>query len=117
MWFVAYLLVYSLVLAAMLLVLPRLGGRLQAGLERGLKGAGLLIWPVAFLAVSRIVLLPRFEITHDLVQDWYNHAVSFAAFLLGFGLAKSEVLKVRLIGARWLSLALAILCWAAWAWP
>lgn len=115
MWFVAYLLVYSLVLAVMLLVLPRLGGRLQAGLERGLKGAGLLIWPVAFLAVSRIVLLPRFEITHDLVQDWYNHAVSFAAFLLGFGLAKSEVLKVRLIGARWLSLALAILCWAAWA--
>jgi surface polysaccharide O-acyltransferase-like enzyme len=115
MWFVAYLLVYSLVLALMMALLPRLGGWLQAGLERGLKGAGLLIWPVAFLALTRIFLLPRFEITHDLVQDWYNHAVSFTAFLLGFGLAKSEVLKVRLIDARWLSLALAIVCWAGWA--
>lgn len=115
MWFVAYLLVYSLVLALMLLVLPRLGGWLQAGLERSLKGAGLLIWPIIFLAMSRIVLLPRFEITHDLVEDWYNHAVSFAAFLLGFGLAKSEVLKARLIEARWTALALAVACWAAWA--
>lgn len=115
MWFVAYLLVYSLILALMLLLIPRLGGWLQAGLERSLKGAGLLIWPIAFLAVSRIVLLPRFEITHDLVQDWYNHAISFAAFLLGFGLAKSEVLKVRLINARWTALALAVVCWAGWA--
>lgn len=115
MWFVAYLLVYSLVLALMLLVLPKLSDRLQGGLERFLKGAGLLIWPVVFLAVTRIFLLPRFEITHDLIEDWYNHAVSFAAFLLGFGLAKSEVLKARLIGARWVSLALAIACWAAWA--
>ncbi|ATC31636.1 acetyltransferase [Caulobacter vibrioides] len=115
MWFVAYLLVYSLVLALMLLVLPKLGDRLQGGLERSLKGAGLLIWPVVFLAVMRIFLMPRFEITHDLIEDWYNHAVSFSAFLLGFGLAKSEVLKVRLINARWTALTLAILCWAGWA--
>lgn len=115
MWFVAYLLVYSLVLALLLRISPRLGDRLQAGLERVLKGIGLLIWPVVYLALTRIVLLPLFEISHALTDDWYNHAVSFAAFLLGFGLAKSEVLRGRLVSVRWTALALALVCWAGWA--
>lgn len=115
MWFVAYLLVYSLILALMLAFMPRLGAKLQAGLERVLEGHGLLIWPIAFLAVTRIFLMPRFEITHGLVDDWYNHAVSFSAFLLGFGLAKSETLRERLVGVRWTALILAGVCWAAWA--
>jgi peptidoglycan/LPS O-acetylase OafA/YrhL len=115
MWFVAYLLVYSLILALMLLLAPRLGSNLQGGLERCLKGAGLLVWPIAFLAVTRIFLMPRFEITHDLVEDWYNHAVSFSAFILGFGLAKSEALRSRFVGVRWTALGLALVCWAAWA--
>jgi glucans biosynthesis protein C len=115
MWFVAYLLVYSLILGLILLLAPRFGSNLQGGLERCLKGAGLLVWPIAFLAVTRIFLMPRFEITHDLVEDWYNHAVSFSAFLLGFGLAKSEVLRSRFMGVRWTALGLALVCWAAWA--
>lgn len=115
MWFVAYLLIYSLILALMLLLAPRFGSNLQGGLERCLKGAGLLVWPIAFLAVTRMFLMPRFEITHDLVEDWYNHAVSFPAFLLGFGLAKSEALRSRFMGVRWTALGLALVCWAAWA--
>jgi len=115
MWFVAYLLVYSLILALVLLIFPRLGARLQAGLDRVLKGPGLLIWPILFLALTRMFLMPRFEVTHALVDDWYNHAVSLPAFLLGFGLAKSEVLRERLIGARWTALILAVASWAGWA--
>ncbi len=115
MWFVAYLLVYSLILALVLLIFPRLGARLQAGLDRVLKGPGLLIWPIVFLALTRMFLMPRFEVTHALVDDWYNHAVSLPAFLLGFGLAKSEVLRERLIGARWTALTLAVVSWAGWA--
>jgi len=115
MWFVAYLLVYSLILSLMLVIVPKLGARLQAGLERMLKGPGLLLWPIAFLAVTRMFLMPLFEVTHALTDDWYNHAVSFPAFLLGFGLAKSETLRERLISARWLALVLAVVCWAAWA--
>jgi glucans biosynthesis protein C len=115
MWFVAYLLVYSLILALMLLLAPRFASRLQKGLEASLKGVGLLVWPIVFLALTRIFLMPRFEITHDLVEDWYNHAVSFSAFLLGFGLAKSEALRSRFVGVRWTALCLAVVCWAAWA--
>jgi glucan biosynthesis protein C len=115
MWFVAYLLVYSLLLAALLLVVRRLGDRLQAGLEWALRGPFLIIVPVVYLALARAILATRFEETHALVDDWYVHAVSFAAFLTGFGLARSEVLRARLIQARWPALALAILAWAAWA--
>lgn len=115
MWFVAYLLVYTLVLAGLLAVAPRLGGRLQAGLERLLAGPWLLVLPVVYLAVARTTLMPIFDITHALVDDWYNHAISFAAFLLGFGLAKSAVLRERLMAARWPALVLAMAAYAAFA--
>ena len=115
MWFVAYLLVYTLVLAGLLAMFRRLGERLQAGAERALSGVGLILWPVAFLAATRIFLFPRFDVTHALVDDWYNHAVSLAAFLLGFGLAKSDALRRRLIAARWPSLILALAAYAGWA--
>lgn len=115
MWFVAYLLVYSLVLS---LLLALSSGRLRALgglLERGLKGWGLLIWPIVFLAAIRWGLAYRFEITHDLVNDWYNHALSFSAFLFGFLTARSEALRQGFIRLRWPALILALVAWAAWA--
>lgn len=115
MWFVAYLLVYTLLLAALLAVVPRLGHRLQAACERLLDGPWLLVAPIVWLALTRTFLLPRFEITHALVDDWYNHSISLAAFLLGFGLAKSATLRQRLVSMRWPALALAICAYAAFA--
>ncbi len=114
MWFVAYLLFYTLVLAVMLLVWPKLGERIQAGAERVLKGWGLIVWPIVFLGLARTLLI-RFGETHALVGDHYVHAVSFSAFLLGFGLAKSDVLRDRLTAVRWPALALAVAAWAGWA--
>ena len=115
MWFVAYLLFYTLVLAGILLVWRRLGDRIQAGAERVLSGPGLILWPILFLGLVRAWLYPRYGETHALIGDHYVHAVSFSAFLLGFGLAKSEVLRERLIAARWLALGLAIVAYAGWA--
>ncbi|WP_165187555.1 acyltransferase family protein [Caulobacter soli] len=115
MWFVAYLLLYTLVLAGLLLVWKRLGEHLQAGAERALRGLGLIVWPILFLGVLRGTLYVRYGETHALVGDHYVHAVSFSAFLLGFGLAKSETLRERLTAARWPALTLAIAAYAAWA--
>lgn len=115
LWFVAYLLVYSLLLAALLALS---GGRLRTlggGLERVLKGWGLLLWPIVFLALIRWGLAARFEITHALVDDWYNHALSFSAFLFGFLTARSETLRQTFIRLRWPALILAVAAWAAWA--
>lgn len=114
MWFVAYLLFYTLVLALMLLVWKKAGEHIQKAAERTLKGVGLFVWPILFLGMMRATLQAKYGETHALVGDHYVHSVSFTAFLLGFGLAKSEVLKERLIAVRWPALALAVCAWAAW---
>lgn len=114
MWFVAYLLFYALVLAVIMLIWRKAGEHIQAGAERVLKGWGLMVWPILFLGLARTLLI-RFGETHALVGDHYVHAVSFSAFMLGFGLAKSEVLRQRFIAVRWIALTLAIAAWAGWA--
>lgn len=115
MWFVAYLFVYSLLLALILGVAGKPFRALGGLLERALSGWGLLIWPIVFLAVLRFTLGPMFEITHALVDDWYNHAFSLAAFLFGFLSAKSELLRAGFIRLRWPALVLALASWAGWA--
>lgn len=115
MWFVAYLLFYTLVLAGMLLVWKRGGELIQQACEYLLNGVGLFAWPILFLGMLRATLYAKYGETHALVGDHYVHAVSFGAFLLGFGLAKSEVLRERLIAVRWLALAVAICAWAGWS--
>ncbi len=114
LWFVAYLLAYTLLLAAIVALLRpplvRLGMRL-AGLPAWL----LLVGPIVYLAAARLVLLPLFEVTHAFVDDWYNHAVSFAAFLLGFLVMKDGRAAAAFIRLRWIALALFLAAYAAYA--
>jgi glucans biosynthesis protein C len=114
LWFVAYLLVYTLVLAVMLALFRTRLERLGAWLG-GAPGWALLALPILYLAVARIVLFPLFEVSHDLVNDWYNHAVSFAAFLFGFLLIKDGRVTERFVRLRWPALALFLACYAAFA--
>lgn len=114
MWFVAYLLAYSLVLAG-LLGMTRGGLKhLENGLDRILSGWGLLVWPILFLAGVRWWLAPLFPVTHALTDDWYNHALSFSAFLFGFLIARSETLKQGFIRVRAPALILGLIGWAGW---
>ncbi|PZR34081.1 acyltransferase family protein [Caulobacter segnis] len=115
MWFVAYLLFYTLVLALELLVWKKAGERIQQASEYLLKGVGLFAWPILFLAMLRATLYAKYGETHALVGDHYVHAVSFSAFLLGFGLAKSETLRERLVAVRWPALTAAVAAWAGWS--
>jgi glucan biosynthesis protein C len=115
MWFVAYLLIYSLILAAILpLVRARLA-RMEQVVERALSGWGLLAWPFVAFAAMRWVLAPRFEVTHALIDDWYNHAQCFAPFLFGFLIAKSEPMKRAFIRHRWPALACAVVGYVGYA--
>ncbi|WP_269716764.1 acyltransferase family protein [Caulobacter sp. NIBR2454] len=119
MWFVAYLLVYTVILGALLFLS---GGALRAlgdRLDGALKGPLLLVLPILFLGLIRLWLLPRFEITHALVDDWYNHALSFSAFLFGFLTAKSARIHDGFIRWRWVALGLALASYvgvAAFSW-
>lgn len=116
MWFVAYLFIYTMLLAA---VLPLVRGRLAAldrGAERCLSGWRLIVLPVVFLALIRVTLAPLFPVTHALIDDWYNHALSLSAFLLGFLIAKSETIKAGLIRLRWPALTLALAGYGLFVW-
>lgn len=119
LWFVAYLLVYTLLLTLLLATARAPLLRIETFLDRHLRKWGLLLWPILFLAAARLVLAPMFEITHTLVDDWYNHAVSFSAFLLGFMVLKKGNLASECVRLRWVALGLflaAYFVYANYAW-
>ena len=116
LWFVAYLWVYTLVLAAGAALLP--AGRASAlarriGSGSALGGWRLIALPALFLAIVRIVLVERFPSTHALVNDWFNHATYLPVFLLGALVAHSRAVWESMQAMRWSALGLAVAAWAA----
>jgi len=90
-----------------------------AGTERGgaalakvLSGWRLIVLPAAMLAVYRIVLMPHFPTTHDLIHDWAMHAGYFSVFMLGALLAKQPQFWEATERARFPALGIALACWA-----
>ena len=112
LWFVAYLWVYTAVLYAAVRIAPPVIPWLRRIAEKGLSGLGVLLWPIAYLVAIRLGLAPRFPATHALAGDWYNHAMYFGVFLLGFSLAGARTAWGALERARWLTLGLAVVGWA-----
>jgi peptidoglycan/LPS O-acetylase OafA/YrhL len=104
MWFVAYLIAYTLLLIALLPVLRRLPGTLAALIAPPV----LIVAPWLFLTLLRLALLPTFGVTYAIWNDWYAHAVYFAAFLFGFGVAKHQAFFDACERQRWLALILAL---------
>ncbi len=105
-WFVFYILVYSL-LATALIALPTVQRWASVALEFVLKGPLVLLVPIAYLTLARHGLFVRYGITNHLDTDWYNHAVSFGAFLAGFLLVGREGFWRTAIRWRWAALAIA----------
>jgi surface polysaccharide O-acyltransferase-like enzyme len=112
LWFVAYLWVYTVLLYLAVRLAPPLIPWLRRIAEERMSGFGVLLWPIAYLAVIRLGLAPRFPATHALVGDWYNHAMYFGVFLLGFSLAGARAAWGALERARWLTLGFAVVGWA-----
>ncbi|TWI67695.1 surface polysaccharide O-acyltransferase-like enzyme [Pseudoduganella lurida] len=112
LWFVAYLWVYALVLAALLATGgPALLDRCGVHLARLLTGWRALMLPAAALALVRIALRSRFGETHALVDDWFNHATYLPLFLLGAALAGQQAFWRELERLRFAALGLALACW------
>jgi hypothetical protein len=112
LWFVAYLWNYTALLVAALAVAPKLVAFAERGLERLLRGPGLFLWPLAWLALSRFFLASRFPNIGDPRTDWYSHAVYMAGFLFGFLALRLPTVWTRIeaLRRRWLVGAV-----AAWA--
>jgi len=87
LWYLAYVLVYILLTLALLPWLRRIPeSRVwQAVSARPLVIVFLLILP---FVGTETWLSPVFPTTHDLINDWANHAHRFMIFLIGFVAAK-----------------------------
>jgi glucans biosynthesis protein C len=112
LWFVAYLWVYTVVLYITVRTAPPIIPWLRQHVERRLSGVGILLWPLAYLCAIRMGLSPRFPSNLALIGDWYNHALYFGVFLLGFALAGARGAWGALERTRWITLGLAVLGWA-----
>ncbi len=109
LWYLAYLWVYTLVLAALLpLAESALGQRLRQAFV-GLRGVALVLVPVLPLAVYSLLLWPHFPPSRDLINDAWLHAVFFTVFVYGYWIGLDTGLWVELVRLRWRTLALAVL--------
>lgn len=116
LWFVVYLWAYTVVLCLLRWTTgSRLAG-LKARVVAAMSGWGLLLWPAAFLVIARIALVGRFESTHALVDDWYNHAQYLPQFLLGYAVAKSGPVWDRFAASRWPATVLSVASYAFIVW-
>ncbi len=117
LWFLAYLWVYTaLVWFALRAARPDRVARARAWLERRLTGAAAIVVPMLVLAGVRVLLVGRFESTHALLNDWYNHAQYFSVFVLGFLLARAGGFWAALERYRWAALGLAVPSYALLVW-
>lgn len=117
LWFVVYLWAYTVVLCVLRWVAPDALSRMSERLVTWLgHGYGLLIWPALFLIAVRLALVGRFEATHALVDDWYNHAQYLPQFLLGFAVARSQAVWDRFAALRWPAAAISVAGYAFIVW-
>lgn len=107
LWYLAYLLPYTLLL---LIAVPMLRPvRAWLAAPSRLTAVLLLCAPIAWLLAVRLWLAPRYPDTHALFGDWTVHAESLPLFLLGYVLATSAWFWDWAQRLRWRTLGIALL--------
>ena len=100
LWYLPYLLFYTLVL---ILMSALFGGKLRRLRERvqQLGGTWIVVLPVVPLMLYGNFVFPHFPgITHALLDDWYAHAMYFTFFFYGYLFGTSPDLWQTLAGMR-----------------
>lgn len=95
LWYIVYLMIYTLVLVPMARPLANFmtgrGAQITQKIFGGRFGVlGVMLIPVLPYLIYRVFLDPYFPTTHDVINDWANHAHSFTMLLTGFILAKDK---------------------------
>ncbi len=108
LWYIAYLLVYCLLLAVIWPILKHL----PLGFLTRLPAWVYAVAPIAALWITRLTLQARFPETHALVGDWYVHANSLGFFMLGVVAARFDRVFALAEKGRWLFLGIAGVAYA-----
>ena len=123
LWYIVYLLVYSLLLTPAAGPLIRFmegwGAAITRRLFAGRMGIVMVIGlPALPHMLYRVMLDPHFETTHNLVWDWANHAHSVTVLMIGFLLAKDaafwSAVRRAILPAVLLAFGFAALLTALW---
>ena len=113
LWYLPYLLLYTLLLIPLAMLLDGPLAPLRRGF-RSLRGAWLVVVPVVPLMVYGLFVFPAFPfINHSLLGDWYAHAMYGTLFLYGFLIGNDQGLWDELRRLRRPLLAVAVLAFAA----
>lgn len=102
LWYLVYLLLYTIVLVALQPLLIKM-----RPLFTGLRGWRLLVLPALLPLAATVFLKLRYPETHALVKDWYAHAIYFTMFVYGWWLSNDKGLWQELARLRWHALLLA----------
>ena len=128
LWYIVYLMLYTLILAPFAKPLSKFmrgtGARITQSLFIHKFGVlWVLVLPVIPHLAFRFLLDEKFPTTHDVVTDWAHHAHSFVFLLTGYLLAKDQafwnVMNRAFKPALLLSLTLGIslsFIWKNWSW-
>lgn len=108
LWYVLYIFVYSIAaLPIFLFFRSDKSKSLKTSVGNFIgKHPNSIYFLVVPLALSFVLLVEKFPTTNSLVDDWYNHAVSFSLFLFGFFISSIEGVWTVLVNKRKLSLML-----------
>jgi Acyltransferase family len=125
LWFVVYLLVYSIIILLLMPLVRWLAHKLDCpAFERLMAGGRIFILPALLFVIYRFTTDIWFgEETHALWGDWAAHARYFSYFLVGILIANNQAFW-RIIAASWRKGALFVLLsgviltplWVNWNW-
>jgi glucan biosynthesis protein C len=112
LWYLAYVLFYSLLLIPLAILFDGPLQRVRRGFQ-ALRGPFIIAIPIALLMVYGAFIFPRFPyISHALVDDWYAHAMYGTFFLIGYLIGRDESFWGELERMRVFTLAAAVICFA-----
>jgi hypothetical protein len=112
LWYLPYVLLYTLVLIPVAIFLEGPGRAIRASF-RNLRGPWIVLVPIVPLMLYGNFIFPHFPgITHALIDDWYAHAMYGTFFLLGYLVGRDEGFWAELARMRKALLALGILSFA-----
>ncbi len=115
LWYLPYLLFYSLAIVPMAWLVQRYKSSLQSGLDR----LPLFAWyaiPMLPLMLIGYYVYPAFPfIDHSLFGDWYAHAMYFTFFALGYLLMASKQVWQKLSQYRFVLLVGAVVSFAVFS--
>ena len=108
LWYLVYLLFYTLLLIPIASFVDGPGKAIRDRF-RGLRGISLIILPVVPLMAYYNFIFPHFPgFTRALVDDWYAHAMYGTLFLYGFLIARDHGFWNELLRLRKVTLGLAV---------